>query len=753
MKYDNIHSAPIGEYISLDGTFLRVVYRDTETGTPITVLESFGADEGILAVVRGDEVKTYKKYCLNREKSTTVHIDIDAALARGEDILAKEAEGKSFYEIKDMLPQFYDKAYIALGHPSVERMVTVDRMGNVFRQKLAYEEWFPDPVGEMLYRPEVAYGDLGKIRPTQSFLDKKYPILFNVHESDDKILESLYVYDTGTFYMGSAIYIRNTVFDKTEKKVVSSEYRIFGVECYSAVDAPNAILAPELFYDSVLGFIDYCEDFEANGASVRLPIKELERSYIGTLLTTDCLFNGERARYGHRIYGPTYHDFFPPNYIAALWAYAASGQSLKAGRMAEYILANVIDNRGRVRYRQGDANNYGFSASEISQLLWVIARYYDTFEPKGRLTPYTDKILAMGDFLLAKMVKLEELDGISVIRTCAEADTNERIHDYLENTLWGIRGLESIISICKDNDTDKYAKVIDVLMDSVRVVRDKLAIDSEYGKLVPFRLDYSALPLTLAKCEDTAYPVTKEEMEDYLGNYDCRSDTRDANKQDFHENTYANYRYYPEILSSCLLGEEYEKGIMELRKKLGGEILGMVRWYNGMDDWPAYNLALYYIERGEIEKFRMLLYAHACHHGLTDFHIYYEQVKIEENQLTIRADSSVPSILLNNIMINLMFAHVSLTDGALDLLKGIPAEWVGREEFSIENACTPLGAVSVSASQSSIRVKLGDTARVRLWLNGLDDEKLSRAAASSGAIVGNGYIEFVNAGGEFTVSI
>ncbi len=727
-----LHSIAVGSRAKIEGEEYTAVYRDSYLNQVVTVLENFGGNECKLAIARDDSLRIYTKYNKSAKNTQDYTVPSKDIFAEGADVLGNSMEHADFDVIRKMLPPYNDDAYIALGHPSGERTATVDRLGRMFVQKMEYNVLRQLICEEVAYDPTAVFGELGAAKPNQSFLDQKYPILYNVHEYDGKILEGLYILETGNYRSGCAAYVRNVVTDKQTGEKLREDFRIVGLDCISEYDAEDATISAELFYDCLLNIIGYFEDFEENNAKIVIPIKELERSYIGTMFTLEGLFSAERMRYGHRIYGTTYHDFFPPNFIVALLAYSMNGQTLKAGRIAQYILANVIDSRGRVLYRQGDGQNYGFSASELGQFLWILARYEGIFEPTGCLRPYTSKILAMGNFLLSKICKADAIPDVSVIRTCAEADTNERIHDYLENTLWGIRGLEAICKLgdVLNVDTQVYREAAEKLREDVQTICRITEVDSPFGKLVPFRLGYTATPLTLApKCRTTAYPVSDEEFECYAKHSHVRSDVGSGLEQDLTENCYANYRYYPEMLSSCMLDPEYERSILRMREAIGGEFLGMIRWFSGADDWPAYNLAINYMERGEREKFLKLLYAHAAHHGLLDFHIYYEQITLGDEKFSIKADTSVPSIMLNNLMLNMMFCYENVDCTKIELLKAIPYEWLGREEFSIENVYTSKGRLSLNVSKDAVRVSFdGDFGEVRLWLNGFDRERLERIA-------------------------
>ena len=234
---------------------------------------------------------------------------------------------------------------------------------------------------------------------------------------------------------------------------------------------------------------------------------------------------------------------------------------------------------------------------------------------------------------------------------------------------------------------------------------------------------------------------TEEEYEAYRkgGSGDVRKDEAKKLEQDPGENAYANYRYYPEIFSSCMLDKKYEDAMLKMREALGGELMGMTRFGHGTDDWPAYNMALNFLERGRHDKFRNLLYAHAAHHGLIDFHIYYEQVAMNsrEHCFVIR-DSFIPSIVLNNLMINMMFAYESMNGGGIYLLRGIPADWLGKKNFACDGVYAGSGNFTIDATADTIKVKSSDCHEAILFLNGYTEEQLKSVSQKNNLIIRQG---------------
>ena len=174
-----------------------------------------------------------------------------------------------------------------------------------------------------------------------------------------------------------------------------------------------------------------------------------------------------------------------------------------------------------------------------------------------------------------------------------------------------------------------------------------------------------------------------------------------SDRQDYTENTYANYRYYPEILSSMLLPPELAASIQKLRENRGGEILGMTRLYERLDDWPVAHYARYLLETGQKHKYQMLLYAHTAHSGHPELMCYYEQVGIDGR---VWAPDCVPSLLTVPLMTGWMFAYQKIEDDSLLLLAGVPDSWF-RKGFLAERVGYSGGSCQLESDGENISIR------------------------------------------------
>ena len=62
--------------------------------------------------------------------------------------------------------------------------------------------------------------------------------------------------------------------------------------------------------------------------------------------------------------------------------------------------------------------------------------------------------------------------------------------------------------------------------------------------------------------------------------------TRPNYVTELNETSYANYRYWPELLSSGILPDDMANRLVNARLNGGGQFCGMTRFMNWLDDWP-----------------------------------------------------------------------------------------------------------------------------------------------------------------------
>ena len=206
-----------------------------------------------------------------------------------------------------------------------------------------------------------------------------------------------------------------------------------------------------------------------------------------------------------------------------------------------------------------------------------------------------------------------------------------------------------------------------------------------------------------------------------------RSDRSDA--EDLVENTYANYRYYPEMLSAMLLSNGLSDALVRMRESIGGELLCMTRFWEQLDDWPVLNYARFLLETGRIEKYLLLLYAHTAHHGDPERMTYYEQVSIDGRVI---ANDCIPSLLTAPTMLAWAFAYEPMDGGALRLLAALPREWY-RLPFSARRIGYSGGLLDIFSDGRTVTVTFDRAPSIPVELAWREKETLSFKDIETGA--------------------
>ncbi|MCL2664363.1 MAG: hypothetical protein FWE82_01995 [Defluviitaleaceae bacterium] len=679
----------------------------------------------------------------------------------GRDVLAEKilACGEPDYAgIAAVLPQLTKNVYCFISGASSWGAAVVYPDGKIFSGGLDAKCIFdPGCMAEQFQTRVFEFGttgtgeagsDLSETPPRQFMLNGNIPVLVSRHDKDGSSLEFIYFVEANDPDRDPLVWI-SVKFNGGERKYFTasaSEWR-----CRAA--------APELFWDAFASTVIYWTDFIDSGVKYSVPEKKISEAAAGAMCAMQATFSGGRAHYGHIGYGCNLHDNFPPTFIWSFEACCLTGRFGEARRMLDNLFCHALDYRGRFVYRQGENENYGASAAEYGMLLFFVGRYARAVKLTEWFGCHAGKLKGIGGELTANIRECPEAGGEKLVMMCAEADLNERVYAYINNNLWTVRGFESLsklLAMLGDEQAGHYASKAAELLHAIRRVLAAQTVQSAYGKTVPFRIGYSAVPLTLSSCQKPLSHLTKSEAENYLNIKWSRSSVE--NEQDLTENTYANYRYYLEMLSSALLTDEEASAIVSMRESLGGELLGMSRLWSQIDDWPVVNYARFLLESGRIKKFILLLYAHTAHHGNAEKLVYYEQVSADGAAV---ANDCVPSLLTTPIMLAMAFAFEPVGESGICLLKGIPKRWfeTGFEAKGLGMSCGRLD-IKCTASETdfTVEVKTEDGKNfckpVKLFLNGIENlsaEKILRGREHISEIF-DSHISLTNGTGDFSIT-
>ena len=619
---------------------------------------------------------------------------VDEVLDAGKDILGEEVLQKGepeYQEIKSLLPRLHKGAFAFLsGALSWGSVIVHADSGVIYPQNKVL-----GGTVEPLFEPTEIDAVLGTLPPKLCLLDGYLPIIFSVHHDDSKILELMYFVEAGDPGRDPMVWIRSKKYQKDAPESAALQYAVVAAKRHE----PFTEIAENMFWEALCNTVGYWLEFCETGAAFRLPEEELQKVVHGTQISCAATFSGDHGHYGHNIYSEEIHDNFPPVYIWTVEMCCLTGRTAWARRIWEHMLTYVLSFDGQFCYRQGEKEVPGASAGDYAYLLFLAGRYYKQLGADRWDDRIWKKITQMGEVLLRHCKPYGASDCI-LVQMCAEADTNTRIHAYVSNNLWTIRGLEALAALLqtfhKEKDAARFGQMAQVIRKSVEAQIAKESIwDDRFGKLPPFRFGYTAAPETLSICRDTFSGLEGEAYETYLQISDMREQGSD---QDLTENSFANYRYYPEMLSAMLLDERQAAAIVRLREQIGGEILGMTRFRERLDDWPVLHYGRYLLESGRTDKYLMLLYAHTCHHGRPDLMCYYEQVTAEGS---VYLDDCVPSLLTVPMMIGWMFAYETMDAEKLMLLAGIPKSWYAAG-CAVKGIGTTFGTVDIAVQEDGV---------------------------------------------------
>ena len=674
-------------------------HADSET----LLLESFG-EAGDVWLLTENETLHFKKDSAPVRSSGQHWLGLGrtAILDSGSDLMGEALLGHPYHDYENALPPFGRGAYFPLGFHASARSLTVDLAGRVFAQDPFLGIWHPGKHLASDWDP----AELGLSAPVLGLLDGELPLLIGQFDSDHGPVEVTYLTEIGdlvhwqddTWVSGSALWLRIV---RKEPEGLSVSYLSAGL----TGTHPREGLDGAVFSDAFARELLYFDRYRRSLAAVELADEDLSRAYRGCMLALDGLYGGG-ARYGSRFYSIETHKNFPPNYITALIALCMSGEETRSRLLYGEFLCHSVDPLGRIIYRQGGAQHGAASGSEYGQLLWIFHRYAHILAPHGQDPVHLNTLLSMARFL-TRQISLSPVAGVPLVRMCAEADASERVGDYLQNTAWSIRGLEAAAAIAADNGADGSfaAQAAVTLRESLSSVFDRFAEQTPWGEVVPFRAGYPTIPLTLSRCRHPSRQIPSEELDKYYsGLWDGRREA--GSEQEYFENTYSNYRYYPELLSSGLLRESSARGILAMRRNLGGELLSMTRFAEGLDDWPVWNLASALLTYGETERYWQLLCSHTRFHGLQSFFAYYEQITFQEEEAIVAGDISVGCLLTPPLLV-LMSLAFEEHDGSLSLLKGIPEEAIRRGlSFEGIRVCGGIAGARVRTENGFLRCEV-----------------------------------------------
>ena len=315
---------------------------------------------------------------------------------------------------------------------------------------------------------------------------------------------------------------------------------------------------------------------------------------------------GNHPKYGVGSYHDRVHDGFPPATISVVDLLLKLGRHEEAcARMAYYLERFVL--------ADGTLDYYGPSLAEYGMLLELCARCAVTPFGDDWLAQSRAPILRLARLLLRSgnpLVSQEDANFPGLLAGVPEADTKDRPAIYVHNNAWVVRGLEAWSRAAKARGLAESAAECALEAERLRVAL-RAALDNHRmtDGLPPYRLPSEASVASFAG-------------------------SRDA--------TYANYRYYLELLESGFLTRDEAMAVVKAREERDGEAEGMTLFGFGVsfptlthlpalcaDNWPIASYGHALADLGERDRLERVIHGHYLNHQSRDTFTAYESVEID----------------------------------------------------------------------------------------------------------------------------
>ena len=325
------------------------------------------------------------------------------------------------------------------------------------------------------------------------------------------------------------------------------------------------------------------------------PHEQLKKGILSALVKSFITRYDGAIRYGAtRYYCDTGKsaESFPPTVITIVESALFYGLPQEALQIFGRFTEDFVSSDGEILHRGN-----GASVSEHGMLLetfcncWHLTKNEDFFK---RYSPYMDAVAG-------RLLQLIRSAGNGLIKGCPEDDLRAMPYrQWFSSNLWTARGLLA------------YSAVAPATLppDEIRCFAEKTAsLCSAAGVLTPEGEEF--IPPCMEECGIFT------DMNDFV---------EFTPENEVHSlSSYANYRFYPEMLSSCLLPRETILKIISWRRAHGGDFYGATafRLFRNaslygkercLDDWPLYNYLRGLAHYGEYTEHARVLAGHMALH-------------------------------------------------------------------------------------------------------------------------------------------
>ena len=326
-------------------------------------------------------------------------------------------------------------------------------------------------------------------------------------------------------------------------------------------------------------------------------------------------YAGLHPRYGMGGYwgADDLHDGFPPTTLSMGRCLLDWGLIEPCKERLGYYLDRFVKDDGTFKY-------YGPALAEYGELLDLAATYVHRTDDVTWFDQHHTALDRVATYLLrlrreSKSSQSPDAVSYGLLLGGAEADTAKEIAYYFSAGVWGWRGLRELGTVyvqlgTSRGDADLVGRGNELIVEAEALRTDVLR-SAERSVIRTTRLPF--LPPFAGYSAEPFRTMTQDTLA-----------------------SYTNYRYWLETLSARCLPPEHEQMILDYRMDYGGELLGMTRFTDHLDDWPFWHQAYALLAHDRVSHYLLAYYSHMAHHQMPGTFTGYEQVPIRGYRLPSR---------------------------------------------------------------------------------------------------------------------
>jgi len=442
---------------------------------------------------------------------------------------------------------------------------------------------------------------------------------------------------------------------------------------FSRLEPREELKDGKAFFAALLRLQQWWERFFAGGMQLAVDdrrVTDASRAAIARALSG---YLGLHPKYGMGGYwGKTdQHDGFPPTTVSLCtclldWGLVGAGKA----RLG-YYLDHFVKPDGTLKY-------YGPAVAEYGELIDLAAAYVRRTGDRDWLERHRPAIERIVDYLLrlraeGKQTPARNGPTRGLLFGAAEADNHKSPDHFFSGNVWCWRGLLEIgnlfLQIGEEEENAELARRGRQLLEECEGLRADI----------------------LRAVERSVIPSAGSGFLPPVAGFDKPFATMTENRFA----SYTNYRYWPEMLSAACLGPKSERMIIDYRVAHGGELLGITRFQDHLDNWPYFHYAYGLLSHDRVSHYLLGYYAHIAHHQTPGTFTAYEQVPIRGYCFRREyADYCVPAQLTTPLMTRWMLVFEQRDEERLWLCRAVPRAWL-QSELTLSGALTRWGPVAL----------------------------------------------------------